>query len=945
MVKNLRSFIHEKIPEDLRVDLDLISRRRDLRGEEKTEEVIKLFRKYEVGDFTQLGPGTNRYGLKLDGFVTKVATDKEGKIDNMKEFKMAKVLVHVPHTYEVSENGLLLTAEYVEPFQSYAEMLKYRDRIVEILNMWSSVYLIGDAGITSKNFANWGLRVGTEDVVCLDFAYVYDVSSDIFICRKCQAGSMLLPSKDFTKLICPNPACQKETSFEEIRSMISNEYHRKQIGDLSKEGYLMTQSNVLTELDTTRSGYLIRKRKGVLQKQDEEIDTVDAVDNEDNIKEENDMFKNELVINGLVGKLSTPYDHLVAGISTIEVNAEPVKQVESNTPDPQDYEDDNSEVAFSMPVDENAKDDVMELIGVPVSESDSHEEPDTSKFDRFKERFCNESNRAVSKMTGYIVEHLHANVDLFNMIGTTGLRVKKIYADQFYKNLSNSIFKAIVEYLEFDGIVVDNRNGEGTHKEYRANFTLVNDPDEFSDDQARLLATIERVYNTKGINSKPTLMEMIDEYNRIYADKYGSFDMGTDWISTAVEKMDKAVPMTPSGADELFAYIFSIWGDVEELAGDEEEETDEYADTDVDADDEGEDQYEDAPDEDESEESNSKYLRVDVFDNGNMDVVRIESDDSFGDISVPIYTNLSDAEDTADVVIDERNGCWDWMAHFVPDIMFRTENPDKYMSYNDQDWEIGGIHAVVIGSDEEGYTVIGLFALSGIFAIDDDYNHIPIHDGSFLNKLNTVIMNTFGDGTAVEISHRNISLSMTDFIHDEDYVNEFFVTVNSDDDDNEEDESSEESVDTTEKDPEVDDEESDEVVEDTEAPASDEMESDDPVVDSAVDNLLNQCGHTSDDTDEEFVEEGVKVTADIVNQIRDEIEPDNTTKALDAAITAIEQEEAALAALESVESPVQSRSSKNQRQRDERGRFTSDTIVPDPGDDDGTITPRRRRKK
>ena len=241
MVKTLRSFIHEKIPLELRVELDLLSRRRDLRGEEKQEEVIDLLRNYNVGDVVQLGPGTNRYGLKLDGFVLKVATDHDGKVDNLKEFKMAKVMFpKVPKTYEVSENGSLLVAEYVIPFGSYTEMMRYADQIREILTEFSSVFLIGDVGLTGKNYANWGLRVGTEEVVCLDFAYVYDASSDLFICRHCNANAMLVPNRDFTKLVCPNKACQKETLFEDIKSMISNDFHMKQIGDLSKDCLLYT---------------------------------------------------------------------------------------------------------------------------------------------------------------------------------------------------------------------------------------------------------------------------------------------------------------------------------------------------------------------------------------------------------------------------------------------------------------------------------------------------------------------------------------------------------------------------------------------------------------------------------------------------------------------------------------------------------------------------------
>ena len=262
MVKTLRSLIQEKFPMELRVKIELLSRRRDITNKEKQDELFKLLREYEIENIVPLGPGTNRYAFKLNGFVIKVATDHDGKIDNLKEFKMAKRLYpYVTKTYEVSENGTLLVAEYIQPFSSYGEMLNYADKIREILTKLSSVYLIGDVGITSKNFANWGLRIGGTEPVCLDFAYVYEVSSELFICKHCKSGSMLVPNKDFTELVCPQPGCGKKYLFEDIRSKIGNDIHRHEIGDLTEEGYLLSESNVTTELSTGRSNYLVRKIK------------------------------------------------------------------------------------------------------------------------------------------------------------------------------------------------------------------------------------------------------------------------------------------------------------------------------------------------------------------------------------------------------------------------------------------------------------------------------------------------------------------------------------------------------------------------------------------------------------------------------------------------------------------------------------------------------------
>nr|DAN65335.1 MAG TPA: hypothetical protein [Caudoviricetes sp.] len=259
--KVLRSLIHERFPFDLRVELELLSRRRDILNKEKQEELFHILRNYDLTDIVSLGPGTNRYAFKLDGFVIKFATDHDGKIDNFKEFKMAKRLYpNVTKIYEVSENGTMMIAEYIQPFDSYGEMMQYAAQIRQILTEIGSVYLIGDVGITDKNYSNWGIRIGTNQPVCLDFAYVYEVSSELFTCKYCQTHAMLIPNKDFTELHCSNPSCGKKYLFEDIRRRIGNDVHRHEIGDLSKEGYLLSGSRILTELNEQRSNYLVRKK-------------------------------------------------------------------------------------------------------------------------------------------------------------------------------------------------------------------------------------------------------------------------------------------------------------------------------------------------------------------------------------------------------------------------------------------------------------------------------------------------------------------------------------------------------------------------------------------------------------------------------------------------------------------------------------------------------------
>jgi hypothetical protein len=263
--KVLRSLIHEIFPFDLRVELELLSRRRDINNKGKQEEIFHLLRKYNIDNTTKLGSGTNRYGFKIEGFVLKVATDKLGKIDNLSEFKNAKKLFpYVIKVYECSKNGTLLICEYIQPFESFSEMIIYEDQIRSILKKLSSVYLIGDVGISNANYGNWGLRVGTHTPVCLDFAYIYEVKSSLFLCEKCKQPSILIPNNNYSDLVCRR--CKREFSFASIREKIGNENYLKQIGNIAEEGYELYDSFVLTELTYYKSNYLSKKQEEVQEK-------------------------------------------------------------------------------------------------------------------------------------------------------------------------------------------------------------------------------------------------------------------------------------------------------------------------------------------------------------------------------------------------------------------------------------------------------------------------------------------------------------------------------------------------------------------------------------------------------------------------------------------------------------------------------------------------------
>lgn len=609
MEKVLRSLIHEKFPFELRVKLDLLSRRRDIINREKQEELIKLLREFNIEGVVQLGAGTNRYAFRLDGFVIKVATDRDGKIDNLKEFKMAKRLFpYVTKTYEVSQNGTILVAEYIQPFTSYAEMLKHADRIREILAKLSTVYLIGDVGISSINYSNWGLRIGTDEPVCLDFAYVYNVSSDIFICRYCNNGTMLVPNKDFTELLCPNKACGHKYTFADIRARLGDDIHMHEIGDLSDEGYLMSTSKVPTVLDEKRSNYLARKKEKQETKNNQKVLEETFIDDFklSNIKEDKEMIKKFRLSSGAVinvdaslkvdvsnntpsvtpevkpveveGNASTSTasqaEHSLAfSGKVIQAEAVSTKEVKPVEKEDEDFRG----VSVSVPIqpievkDKNGRVHTFDSVELPPIQ---HPEPvtadteqvkteqkvestkaerkhyDSQKKHRFDNNFLSNMEKAISKLSNRIGNNMH-EILLFDDV-RANIKDKKMYPDTFYKNIQNAIFRSLMIFCNFTERDVPNVNGKGTHKEFTAPENVVGEVYEPT------LIFLNRFWNNREINSMEIAGDIMTAYDNMYSDYRG---IQTEWIDVLSARIAEKMPIDKVAIPKITDTIKKLWCD------------------------------------------------------------------------------------------------------------------------------------------------------------------------------------------------------------------------------------------------------------------------------------------------------------------------------------------------------------------------------------------------
>ena len=151
---------------------------------------------------------------------------------------------YVVKVYESTPNGLIAVTEFVEIF-TLAEYHEHQDDMREILSIISKQFLIGDVGITGKNYVNWGTR--NDGTICiLDFAYIYSVQYRIFSCA-CSDDSLLQYDKNFVNLNCP--ICGRKYTFGEVRRKITKAQQEKEIGDIRRVGYNITNSEEIVELN------------------------------------------------------------------------------------------------------------------------------------------------------------------------------------------------------------------------------------------------------------------------------------------------------------------------------------------------------------------------------------------------------------------------------------------------------------------------------------------------------------------------------------------------------------------------------------------------------------------------------------------------------------------------------------------------------------------------
>lgn len=213
----------------------------------KVNKMVAALESYNV-PFEEIGPGTNRFAILIDGYIFKIGMDKAGIRDNWAELSLTQELQpFVTKVYEC--NGLINVAEYVTVI-SKEEFQESKEEVRQILSHLAQGYLLGDVGSINKNFMNWGYRADGQ-LVILDFAYIYRVVGDEMMCgglnnddSYCQ--EFLEYDENFNNLICPK--CHKKYTFHDIRRRIDREFEQKELDMIKQVAVKVTKAN--TDVNT-----------------------------------------------------------------------------------------------------------------------------------------------------------------------------------------------------------------------------------------------------------------------------------------------------------------------------------------------------------------------------------------------------------------------------------------------------------------------------------------------------------------------------------------------------------------------------------------------------------------------------------------------------------------------------------------------------------------------
>ena len=379
-------------------------------------------------------------------------------------------------------------------------------------------------------------------------------------------------------------------------------------------------------------------------------------------------------------------------------------------------------------------------------------------------------NKSISKVSNLIKDYL-ASQGIYAKV-KDDIRDKKIFEGTFLTKVQNAIYHSL---REFCGVVKGDDNVDI--------LPAVN----IDTDELPTLMFFDRIFNDKSISFEKDPTKVMSKYREIFQDCDGIQD---GWVEKFKARIKLKCQFDDRVIDTVVSSIIEEWGITElpvmvvdasivtqsgdivpERLGDAEtrakfsvsnevtssvkemlwnsQEAEENSECDE-ADEEGE------------------YLTVDIIKDGDSDIIKIDSPDRYGKVSIPFYTNI-DSIATGDHIpsmADERNGIWDWLIHFMPMMMFRTNDPEKYLAINDDNPSDTKIKCVIM-DEANGMYVIGIYCVDSITRYDSNGDGTEDFSDDTIGKVNQIVNIEIASGYISNLSH---SLDSDDLFRDEKFI-------------------------------------------------------------------------------------------------------------------------------------------------------------------------------
>ena len=314
--------------------------------------------------------------------------------------------------------------------------------------------------------------------------------------------------------------------------------------------------------------------------------------------------------------------------------------------------------------------------------------------------------KAISKIANGIGQKLEAE-NLYEKVRTHLKKSNKLFAGDFYKRLQNAIYNSLKEYV---GIAWDSEN--------RVDIV----PDDIissNPDQIPTMIFLDRIYNDKKVSYEKDYTLIMDRYKETYTDYLG---IQEEWINALTKKLAQKLPLQQLGISTITDIIRSEW--TTGVVPKKEEEVPVQTSPSQPAKHVEEHECTCGHHHDEDDESDDveNGVQVDIFINRvreNADFVKITSVDEGGQSILPIYVSLDTIDDT---VPKNKNGIWGWLAYFMPQLVFETDQPEKYLRLNDKPVEENEscVRVIVLASTDDDKPIMGLYII-GYIAIHNIY--------------------------------------------------------------------------------------------------------------------------------------------------------------------------------------------------------------------------------